>query len=472
MSWIETALIIILITTLFLLIINPFKKKTIVNYLMIAQFAMLLNHLMYDVVRWQLYPIYFVVSMLFMAALIDIRYSRDRSKKQLPNNRKKEITVISVALILSGIAIFAFPVYPIEAPSGEFEVGTATFELTDNTRTEYYGDNANSFRRVKVQFWYPAQSTKGLVKSRWLEDGIPVARALAKEMKLPFFMLDHTAKIMSNSYKNASVSTAHDTYPVIVLSHGWTGFRNLHTNFAELLASNGFIVIAIDHSYGAQIVVFDENDIALLDHDALPDRETTPEFLEYANRLVSTYASDVSYVIDQLTDFNEGRYSPTFTNRLNLDNIGLLGHSTGAGADVKVAIDDTRIKAVLGLDAWVEPIQEDLIEKGLNLPTLFLRSEQWEEGYNNANLLKLVASNAQSNGLIQINGTTHIDFSMAYMYSRLTKYAGFTGSVDQDRLLEIQYDMILSFFEATMKEAHSFDAKPLVEKWRELEIVN
>jgi hypothetical protein len=47
-----------------------------------------------------------------------------------------------------------------------------------------------------------------------------------------------------------------------------------------------------------------------------------------------------------------------------MTRIGLLGHSTG-GADVAVAINDIRIKALVGMDDWVEPIyDDDEIEKG------------------------------------------------------------------------------------------------------------
>jgi len=472
MSWIEVSLFALLIITLILLIINPFKKVTPFNYLAVATFAMMLSQMMYEMVRWQLYPTYFVVSMLFMSALIQLRAAKSATNKKLPNNREKQIIVITIALLFSGSAMYAFPNYAISEPLGNYKIGTSTIEMTDTSRTEIYGDTNGDKRRIKVQFWYPAEVTKGFTRVKWLQDGLPVARALAKEMNLPFFTLDHTAKVMSHAFKDAPISEALEQYPIIVMSHGWTGFRNLHTDIAELLASHGYIVIGIDHTYGAQVVVFDENDIALLDHSALPDRDSTPDFLEYANRLVSTYAGDVQYVLDQLPDFNEGRYSTQFINKLNLNTIGLIGHSTGGGADVMATIEGAPVRALLGLDAWVEPIAPELVEKGLNIPTLFLRSGQWEEGYNNANLLKIVSTNANSKGLIQINGATHIDFSMAHMYSRLTEFVGFTGTIEQERLSQMQHELILNFFEATMRDDEVFTLAPMLEKWDELEIIN
>ena len=253
--------------------------------------------------------------------------------------------------------------------------------------------------------------------------------------------------------------------PIIVLSHGWTGFRNLHTDLAETLASNGYIVFGIDHTYGSQITVFKDGTIMKLDHLALPDREETQDFLIYARELVETYADDVTFVLNQLSGFDDGLYSTVFKGRLNLDKIGLLGHSTGGGADVAVAINDSRIKAVLGMDAWVEPLSDDVLSKGLNIPALFLRSGQWEIGYNNTYLTKLIDNSLVGTELYQIDGTTHIDFTMAYMYSRLTRFIGFTGVVERKTLADIQNRFIIDFFASALNDAQGLKLSRISEVW-------
>jgi hypothetical protein len=142
-----------------------------------------------------------------------------------------------------------------------------------------------------------------------------------------------------------------------------------------------------------------------------------------------------------------------------------LGHSTGGGADVAVAINDVRIKAILGMDAWVEPVQETLLNKGLNIPALFLRSGEWETGYNNAYLTTLIDNSLVGTQLFQIDGTTHVDFTMAYMYSRLTRYIGFTGDVERKTFADIQNRFILDFFAGTLKSTPGLRLNRLTEVW-------
>ena len=296
-----------------------------------------------------------------------------------------------------------------------------------------------------------------------------VARALSKDFGLPTFALDHTADIMSNSYLEAPISNALDDYPVIILSHGWRGFRDIHTDYAEELASLGYIVVGIDHTYGSVATVFSDEDIAYLNKGALPDRETTPDFLDYANQLVSTYAADVITTLNYLEEINDSNNPSRFSGKLDLTNIGLLGHSTGGGGDVTAALNDDRIDAVMGLDAWVEPIAETEINKGLTIPSLFLRSGQWEVGFNNTNLYNLVENTTDSSMLYQIDGTTHFDFAMVYMYSPLIKLIGFSGTVENEYLNSILKSMISDFFNETLRNAT--DSGRDVTTWEEVRMI-
>ncbi|PKK96680.1 MAG: hypothetical protein CVV58_05135, partial [Tenericutes bacterium HGW-Tenericutes-3] len=340
-----------------------------------------------------------------------------------------------------------------------------SFVVTDENRAEIYTDDTNDYRKIKIQFWYPAQTINGYKKALWLEDGLPVARALSKDMGLPYFVLDHEISIMSNSYVSAPLYNALELYPVIVLSHGWTGFRNLHTDFAEELASLGYIVVGINHTYGSVANAFDDQDVAYINYDALPDRASTPDFIDYANRLVNTYASDVITTLDYLEEINSSSQS-RFSGKLDLSKIGLLGHSTGGGGDVAAAITDDRIKVLIGLDAWVEPVASSLIDQGLDIPSLFLRSGQWETGLNNTNLYALIENSAYPSTLYQIDGTTHFDFAMDYMYSPLIKVIGFSGSVNSNYLTSMLKSMITDFFNETLNNHSNSSIDP--NDWEEV----
>ncbi|MFA9397349.1 MAG: alpha/beta hydrolase family protein [Clostridiaceae bacterium] len=453
-----------------LLIRGNCKKAKIAKFIPIISFIVFIFHIIFEKPRWQMYPlylmtiIYFVVAILYMISVFKLE-----TINRKPKTKKLVMGLMIFFIVISGISAYAFPVYKMITPDGKYLIGTESFDITDPDRKAIYSDDLENNRKIKIQIWYPAETVEGYKRVPWLEDGKVVARALANDMHLPYFALDHTSMVMSNSFEKAPISNDLDQYPVVIISHGWTGFRNLHTDVAEKLASNGYIVVGIDHTYGSEVTVFNDGDVAYLNKDALPEREMTPNFLESANTLVTTYAGDVSLTLDELVKFNNGKINSEFKGKFDLSKIGLLGHSTGGGADVFVALEDSRIKAIVGMDAWVEPINSEDIEKGLDMPALFLRSGSWETGFNNENLLSLINNSKNAESLYQINDTTHLDFTMVYMYSPLTKYMKLTGNLDGNISSSIQKEFINKFFDENLKGEESINIEDVADEWGEVQ---
>lgn len=433
---------ILLITLAFLSLIITLNKhkmnKKFLTYFTIIFSFLLIFYSTFGNTKWQLFPL-----ILYMLLLLG--YDVLKSPKKLYKILFATLSVIF--LLASTLLIYVFPTYDIPNPSGQYSIGTRYQIIEDDQRLELYTEDTTDTRKFVVRMWYPTDNILDKERSKWLGD-TDISRELAKSIGLPFFALDQTADVLSNAYSFAPISDASDTYPVVIISHGWGGFMSLHTDLAEELASRGYFVISIDHTYGSVISQFiDEN--VLQNKDALPDR-TDPGFLEAAHQLVYTYAGDVSRTLDYLEENNQLTSFSFFKGRLDLEHIGVIGHSTGGGADVAVALNDMRIDALLGLDAWVEPINQSEIEKGLTIPAMFLRSETWEEGPNNVNLYDLINRSPQA-ALYQINQTTHSDFTMAYMFSPLTSMIGFTGSLDSDYLIDMQKDIMNLFFDEHLK---------------------
>ena len=423
------------------------KRKINSFYLYITVFMTILGLIFIVIYKknyWYMYLLYAAV-IIIVISIVLTKFFNVSLKGII---RKIINTIIIVLVALSCISNIAFPIYELPTPSGDYQIGTFTLTIHDIDRLEYYTEEEGDYRKFIVQIWYPAETVEGYEQVPWLKEGIVVSRALAKDFGFPFFLLDQTADILSHSYLLAPISTDKESYPVIILSHGWRGFRDLHVDYAEELASLGYIVVAIDHTYGSVVTAFDDENIEYINKDALPSREETPDFLDYANQLVNTYARDVSKTLDVLEGMNQTSY--LFSGKFDLEHIGLLGHSTGGGGDVAVALNDERIDAIIGLDAWVEPLDGTDLEQGLNIPSLFLRSETWEEGLNNDNLYTLI-QNSNSSTLYQIDDTTHYDFAMVYMYSPLTNYIGLSGKINDEYLVSILKAIIVGFFDETLK---------------------
>ncbi len=443
MSFVE---VILFISSLLILVVVLFRKNNGVKRLWVfipVVLVLLVTHFVFDLVRWQLYPLYVGIILLFVFIIVE-NYKDVFIPKWI---RRISMTIISIMYVFSLFSVYAFPIYEIPTPSGEYSIGTQKFVIEDTNRLELYSDE--EYRRFMVQVWYPAETVDGYEQAPWLEGGLPLSKALARDNYLPSFALNHSVHVVSNSFFNAPISEVEDNYPVVVVSHGWRGFRTLHTDFIEELASHGYVVVSIDHTYGSVATVFSENDVSYLNLDALPSRENNDDFLVDANLLVNTYSGDIVDTLNWIEEINLDN-SSDFYNKLDTSNIGLIGHSTGGGASVQTVLNDNRVSSVLGLDAWVEPIGISDLETGLTIPSLFLRSETWETGENNEYLYTLIEESTTPSNLYQIDGTTHYDFAMVYMYSPLTKYIGFTGSVESDKLVLLLKSTIVDFFDETL----------------------
>ncbi len=410
--------------------------------------VILIIHLALVGFLWQLMPLYPAVILIFLLSLTTLsRYP------VLNGSGPWRKTLWGVTLFLVGLSFlltWIFPLYRVPEPTGMHEVGTLSFTVLDEQRAELYGANPGSPRRFMIQVWYPAETTEGFERSLWVDGGVPVVQSLARDWNLPSFVLNHLRHVKAHAYVEAPILEGNSTHPVVIISHGWSGSRNLHTDFAEQLASNGYIVISIDHTYGSVATVFSDNDIAVIDRRALPLRSQTDQFLTYANTLVNTYAGDISSTIDYLSVLNQESHS-MFKGRLNLERIGVVGHSTGGGAAVKAATEDARITSVIGMDAWVEPLLEEELISGIHQPTFLLRSQGWEISLNNP-YLKTLTETSSNTTLYQINGTTHYDFGMVYMVSPLASVIGIKGSFSGSSLSRILNDLMEDFFGQTLQE--------------------
>ncbi len=368
-------------------------------------------------------------------------------------------------MVIAVVALWgiAMPIRHLPEPTGPHRVGTISLDLTDDSRIESYSlaDDPGQ-RRIRAQIWYPTEDASGR-RQAWMPDGRAHIRSIVEANGFPRFIWDHTVFMRSNSYEGAPILQADDDgFPLVLISHGWTGYRGLHTDVAEDLASHGFVVVAAEHTYGAAAVRFDDGTIIQASARILPSRAETPDFLDYANRLVTTFAADNRFLLATLPDI------PGIGDRIDFDRTGLVGHSTGGGAMVDLVLGDDAVsaRALVGLDAWVEPLGRERLEADhYTVPSLFLRSEQWEGGTNDGYLVPFVeqaarlgADGASANvasvpvELRQIAGITHAQFSTLYMYRPVMQWIGYLGSADPLEFADGQRRVIREFLQAWLQQ--------------------
>jgi S-formylglutathione hydrolase FrmB len=428
----RTLELIVLILSVSLLIGSFFKLNK--NHLYVSGLLVLfvILYAIFEGLRYE------VFMMLILIGLSYIPF-----KPLLKLRRFLIIFIISILFLL----MLAFPVYTMPTPTGTYDVGTKTYQVNDLSRNEIYG-NQEGIRKFNFQIWYPFIKTDEHDLAPWLLDQEITSQALSRDFGFPGFLLNQTQFVTSHSYLDADF-TEEKMYPIVIISHGWSGTKYLHSDLGENLASQGFIAVSIEHTYGAVASVID-GEVISKQEDALTGFADSTSNLASNTRLMMTYGLDVIATIDFLETLN---FNPNdiFYNHLDLNQIGAVGHSTGGGGIIYAALHDNRIQAIIGLDAWVEPIQDFLDEKTLAIPSLFLRSEAWEERPNNDVLIPMLQNATSETQLYRINETTHYDFAMVYMYTSLAKTLGFSGSISTENMIEIMFTSHESFFNEHLK---------------------
>lgn len=125
-----------------------------------------------------------------------------------------------------------------------------------------------------------------------------------------------------------------------------------HTSQCEDLASQGYVVVAVNHTYVSSATELPDGIVT--------DRDATASFDDGdpLDAITQIMADDNRYMIDLLTDMNAGETGSIFAGKLDLERIGVVGHSLGGAAAYNLAISDSRVKAALNLDGAVYAVPD------------------------------------------------------------------------------------------------------------------
>jgi len=444
-------IIIVLLLSLYFISQIFFKQYKVIRH--IFQILILIAvtlHLMMEGYRWQMIPLYLVSGGILVASFYWLLF---------PYSKNSKISLQHILLSILGLFIVALaalpaiglPVPVLIEPTGPHSVGTITRVFIDDSRMELYSGEPNQPRELIIQIWYPGVPTTGRTAAPWLDNMDLLGPAISEFLGLPSFFLDHLALAATNAYPNIPVSEDKNSYPVLLFSHGWSGFRAQSTYLMEALASHGYVVASLEHTYGAILTVFPDGRVAPNNPNALPDNVFDDEYLIASNRLLEQWSGDLAFILDQITILNQSDPTGNFTGRLDLNNIGILGHSTGGGAAIEFCAKDTRCKVVVGLDAFLTPVSSHVLEDGLDQPGLMIFSEVWPSDRNNRLLGHLLSSSGEDLAALSISGTAHYDFSDLPLLSPLAPQLGLKGPLNGERALTIIRELSRSTLDQYLK---------------------
>jgi pimeloyl-ACP methyl ester carboxylesterase len=249
-------------------------------------------------------------------------------------------------------------------PSGSNRVGTRVMHLVDSKRTDPFLANG-ARRELMMRLWYPAPTSIACVAADYTSPQVWNYFAELVGVSLP--------QVSTNSCLNAPITAGR--HPVVVVSHGFTGTFTDYSFLAEDLASRGYVVASMSHTYEATAVEFPDGRL----EKSLFGSHLTNYTRSDAGALamaVSVRLADLRFVVDELERLN-GRQDSGFVARLDMSRIGLVGHSLGGLATLRALETEPRFKAGVLLDSIMPP----RFDKPLMQPvmTLVVGRERWNE---------------------------------------------------------------------------------------------
>ena len=245
----------------------------------------------------------------------------------------------------------------LSEPTGPYPVGTTSLWLTDGSRPDPWAPGAAA-RELMVSLWYPAAKPGGRPA--------PYMTPAESELQLvgrgiTGIPLESLSTVQTNAVSDAAPAGQERSLPLVVLSPGYTGSRSTLTALAEDLASHGYVVTGIDHTYESLATAFPDGRVT-----TCLSREARRPGSGFSEKLAAGRAADVSFVLSELTGTHPawpgaGLIDPT--------RMAMAGHSAGGAAAIAAMLADPRIRAGIDMDGSTVA---EIPDRGLSRPFLFL----------------------------------------------------------------------------------------------------
>jgi predicted dienelactone hydrolase len=369
------------------------------------------------------------------------------------------IAVVGVTVLLAALWLEHSRSTTLPTPTGSCKVGRATYAWTDDSRLNPYAPVSGTQQELAIWIWYPATPTPSTKTSEYLPPYWSRALVQHEGFILSNLLSRDLTRVETHSWSDADVSPEQPMYPVVILRAGGGALSSDYTSVAEDLASHGYVVVSFDAPYRTVITAFPDGRVvtrtAGVDFESMP--YSAAEHL--ANQVMNVWIADVKFVLDKLQQLNADDPTGRFKGKLDMQKVGIVGHSLGGATAAQFCHDDARCKAGIDIDGM--PFGS-VIQDGLHQPFLFIMSDHSRESGSEA---RTVENNIESiydklpegkRWQITIIGASHFSFSdqmftKSSIFLALLRELGVLGPLEKRRGLAIADACVHTFFDVYLK---------------------
>ena len=376
MRLIETGILLTLLLSAGTLLVNAERRPGWLRGIPVITLILVLLHVWVEGARWQLVPAYGltgIFAVLGFAAWRTPSHSASQSDRKWLRFSGAVCSLILIGITAAGAT--ALPVFQLPEPSGASAVGTQKLLLEDKDRPEVITEDPDDHRKLAVRVWYPAVPQDASKRMSYMPS--EEAAAFARKYGLPPFTTSHLSLVETHAIEGAPVAEDQPAYPVLLFSHGYNVPPSIYTSLLPEIASHGFIIFAVNHTYESTVSVFSDSRVATF-HQGFYEREydgvwgrigeleqqywsagSGPKkrgviqdmtYVHPMSDMLRRWTDDLSFVVDELERRNSDDAQPSYFSRLDLSRLGVLGHSAGGATAGQAMLSDDRMWAGVNWD--------------------------------------------------------------------------------------------------------------------------
>ena len=369
--------------------------------------------------KWQYMPIYFLICLYAVKYTFNFSFS---------NKLLKIISglIIGLTFIVSFLVIYFLPIPEFSIENKKYSVGYEEIYINIETRpqpsafVEISNLSENTNRELLVDIYYPSNDKtepNQLFRNASTNWGETVINYLNRtwNINLPSYIFNH----LNLSYLDVGVGLdpINGELPVVIYTHGWSGEKIFATDQLINIASQGYIVIAIDHT---GLAMFTE----------LPSGTIFNTGSTEASTKVFDVMKEMSIDIQNTLNHVEN-----LKYQINFDDVSIIGHSTGGGS-AYLYCQSNKCSTLILQDPFFVPLVEELNNIELNSKTYFIYSHDWYVGNDEENSISEIevyrnyTKNKEFAEGYYMTDSAHYDFVAFGTISQLTKYTFLKGTID------------------------------------------
>ena len=403
----------------FVLIFRTLVPNQVVNVLLSIFFIGSIMQILFVGYKWQYVPIYLIFIIISFLHIFNIKFEKKFFK----------ISYYILIIVIYGICValvYILPVPEFEIENKKYSVGYEEFHIvvSDRKQPKAFYELSNltntGSRELLVDVYYPSSvETEPIqlfkdVDTNW---GKTVVRYLNRTwgISLPEYLLSH----LNLSYFDIGrdLERLDSESPVVIYTHGWAGEKIFATDQLITIASQGYVVVALDHT---GLAMFTELPSGTIYNTGSTENSSKVYDVMYEMSL------DIENTISYLE--NNNYYA-------NFSDISLIGHSTGGGSAHLYCLRN-KCNTLILQDPFFVPLLEVMNTIDLVTDSYFIYSENWYNGNEDINELteievyrNFITNKELANGYYMTE-SAHYDFLAFGAISPLAKYTFLKGRID------------------------------------------